>query len=103
MIHTWLRNVLIGFVGLLVLFTLSFAYTSLSPRSRLGKYHEQQSYLVQPGMSAQQAMQLMGPPQKQEIRRGGVLYTYNARAFAEDNIYLAIDSTGVVEGINHGE
>ena len=104
MIHTWLRYVVAGLVGLTALTALVFSYVCwLSPTSRLGKHHQQQSYLVHPGMTAQQAFQVMGQPQKQMLREGEVIYTYDAHPFASDNIYLAINSKGIVKNINHGE
>lgn len=104
MIHSWLRYVLSGLVGLVTLVVLVFGYVCwVSPASRLGKHHQQQSYLVRPGMSARQALQVMGLPQKQELRGGVVLYTYAAHPFASDDIYLAISRDGVVKTISHGE
>ena len=104
MIHAWLRYVLIWFAGLTVLALLLFGYVCwVSPASRLGKHHQQQSYRVRPGMPVQQAMHLMGPPQKQEVLGEEVLYTYSAHPFAADNVYLAINRDGLVKTISHGE
>ena len=104
MIHSWLRNLLLGLGGLIALLGLLFAYEGwLRPAARLGTHHRQQSYRVRPGMRAEQAFQLMGLPQR-EIQRGReMVYTYPAHPFASSDIYLTIGPGGVVTHISHGE
>ncbi len=102
--NTWLRYVLGGLAGLTTIGVLLFCYVCwLSPTSRLGKHHQQQSYLVRPGMGAQQAFQLMGQPQNEQLRGREAIYTYTAHPFASDDVYLAISRDGVVKSISHGE
>ena len=104
MIHSWLRYLLLGLVGLGALLGLLFSYVCwLSPAARLGKYHLQQSYRVRPGMRAEQALELMGPPQAQRWRGRETLYTYAAHPFASSDIGLVISPAGVVTSISHGD
>jgi hypothetical protein len=103
MIQTWLRYVLGGLVGLITIVVLLFCYVCwLSPTARLGKHYQQQSYLVRPGMSTEQALHIMGQPQKQRLLGEEVIYTYMAHPFASDDIHLIINRDGVVKTIGHG-
>ena len=104
MIHSWLRYLLWGLVGLSSFLGLLFAYEGwLSPAARLGTYHRQQSYRVRPGMRAEQAFQLMGPPQQAVQRGREMVYVYATHPFASSDIALVIGPGGVVTGIGHGE
>jgi hypothetical protein len=104
MIHSWLRYLLGGLLGLSTFLGLLFAYECwLSPAARLGTHHLQQSYRVRPGMRAHQAFQLMGLPQRQWQRGREVVYIYPAHPFASADILLVIGPGGVVTSISHGE
>ena len=105
MISTWLRNTLLGSLGIIVIVSLLFSYVCwLSPASRVGKHNQQYSYLVRPGMTLSQALHILGPPQGKRTRTGGgVIFIYPAHPFAADDVYLSVGPDNIVNNINHGE
>jgi len=101
----FLRKTLAGiglFIGVLLLI---FSYVCwLSPTARLGKRNEQLSYLVQPGMTTSQAVQVLGQPiEKRIFTTGRTVYIYQTHSFASDDISFSVDSTNTILSVNHGE
>ena len=105
MIHSWLRNALIGLGAIMVVIGLLVCYLLwISPVARLGKHNQQQAHLVQPGMSARQARQLMGSPQERRLlaATGDTLYSYQAASFSSDGlITITMSHAGVVKSIGY--
>ena len=64
---TLLRKTLIKLGLLIGICLLLFSYVCwLSPTARLGKRNEKLSYLVQPGMTVSQAVQVLGQPMEKK-------------------------------------
>ena len=105
MIANGLSNILRGGLAITSVALLFFIYVCwLGPSARTGRHNQQQSYLVRPGMTLSQALEILGQPQEKKLQEGGgAIYTYPAHPFAADDIYLAIGSNGIVKNINHGE
>lgn len=78
----------------------------LSPRARAGRLNQKNAQRLQLGMNRQQAIAIMGPPDKKMANPFAAtdsIYAYQPAVLAASEVSFAVGPAATVTHISHGE
>jgi hypothetical protein len=75
----------------------------VSPQARAGHHNQYTSHLIQPGMSPDKALAIMGPPAYKRTNPLGLFYAYTTHPFASGEVTFWVGPDSLVAGVSHGE